>query len=218
MRRRGKASFFLTGTTNLLTSQGAQSCDASQRAARVWRSLRRLSVSAADLKLPAEFVKDCSYYIGDWATDVEGAGTLYRGTWKVQWSADRACIISYWAADTPQGPARGTRVEGWDALKKKVLVVDFGTSGSSSIERYTLASNKVSEGEMAGIDGEGKPFKATARTVQKSGFLHLDGHPEMESDGVPVPPDRSERRADVSDSPWARAADSDLRLRCAPEL
>jgi hypothetical protein len=169
VRRRGKASFFLTGTTNLLTSQGGtimRRIAACAPCLAVF--LGALSVSAADLKLPAEFVKDCSYYIGDWATDVEVAGTLYRGTWKVQWSADRACIISYWAADTPQGPARGTRVEGWDALKKKVLVVDFGTSGSSSIERYTLASNKVSEGEMAGIDGEGKPFKATARTVQKS--------------------------------------------------
>ena len=125
------------------------------------------TVSAADVGLPVEFVKECEYYLGDWATEVEIGGKVYRGEWIVKWSPDKTCLVTHWAAETPTGRAKGTRVEGWDAVTKKVLVVDFGTGGSSSIERYTITSNNVSEGEMSGIDAEGKAFQATARAERK---------------------------------------------------
>ena len=126
------------------------------------------SVSAADVGLPAEFVKECEYYLGDWATEVEIGGTVYRGTWTVKWSPDKTCLVTHWAADTPDGPENGTRVFGWDARAKKVLIVDFANDGASSIERYTITSNQVSEGEMSGVERDGKPFQATARAERKT--------------------------------------------------
>jgi len=125
-------------------------------------------VSAGEVNLPANFVRDCEYYVGNWATDVEIEGTLYRGKWIANWSPDKTCLVTHWAAETPNGPAKGTRVQGWDALTKKMLVVDFGSDGTSTIERYTITANQVSEGEISGAEPDGKPFKATARAEHKN--------------------------------------------------
>lgn len=124
--------------------------------------------SGPEIKLPAEFVAECESYLGDWATEAEIDGKVYRGTWKVRWSPDRTCLITHWAADTPNGPGAGTRFEGWDGQAKKVLVVDFGSDGASSIERYRLTSNQVSEGEIVGVSPAGAPFRATARVVRNT--------------------------------------------------
>ena len=121
----------------------------------------------AKANLPEEFVKMSDYYVGDWETEAEIDGTVYRGTWTARWSQDNTCLVTYWVADTPTGPARGTRIQGWDESAKKFLIVDFGTGGSSTIERYTIVSEKVDEGDMVGIDSEGEPIKATARTFKK---------------------------------------------------
>jgi hypothetical protein len=129
------------------------------------------TASAADVNLPADFIKECEYYCGDWKSEVDNDGTVYRGTWTVRWSPEKTCLVTHWAAETPDGPAKGTRVEGWDAVAKKVLVVDFGTGGSSSVERYTITVNNVSEGEIAGVHSHGKAFKATARVVRKPDFF-----------------------------------------------
>jgi hypothetical protein len=48
-----------------------------------------------------------------------------------------------------------------------MLVVDFGTDGSSSVERYVIVSDKVDEAEIEGVDREGNPLRATARTFRK---------------------------------------------------
>lgn len=125
------------------------------------------AVSAADSKLPAEFVRECELYIGEWATEFEVDGVVCHGKWIARWSPEKSCLDTHWTADTPKGPASGTRVQGWDAITKKVLVVDFGADGSSSIERYTLTTNQKSEGEISGVDGEGKPVRATAQVLWK---------------------------------------------------
>lgn len=124
--------------------------------------------SGPEIKLPAEFVAECDSYLGDWATEAEIDGKIYRGTWIVRWSPDKTCLITHWAADTPNGPGAGTRFEGWDSQAKKVLVIDFGSDGASSIERYSLTSNQVSEGEIAGVSPAGAPFRATARLVRNT--------------------------------------------------
>jgi hypothetical protein len=129
--------------------------------------LAAATVSAAEVKLPADFVRECESYVGDWATEAEIGGVLYRGKWIANWSPEKCCLDTHWTADTPNGPASGTRVQGWDATAKKVLVVDFGTDGSFSIERYTLTTNQTSKGEVSGADGDGKPFTATAHVVRK---------------------------------------------------
>jgi hypothetical protein len=123
---------------------------------------------AQQVNLPKEFVKDCEYFLGDWATEAEIDGTVYHSTWTARWSPDKSCLVTHWAADTPDGPARGTRIQGWDALTKKMLVVDFSPNGASSIERYEIVSDEVDEGEITRVDAQGKPHKATARTLRRS--------------------------------------------------
>ena len=76
-------------------------------------------------------------------------------------------MVTHWAGDTSTGPSSSTRVHGWDALTKKMLVVNFSPNGASAVERYELVSDKVDEGEITGINAEGKPRKATARTVRE---------------------------------------------------
>ena len=122
------------------------------------------AVGGQEAGLPGKFIKECKYFVWDWATEVEIEGKVYRGTWTVRWSPDKACIVSHYEADTPAGPLSGTRIEGWDTSTDKLLVVDFGKDGSSSVERYTIVSDRIDEGEIAGVDAEGKRFEATART------------------------------------------------------
>ena len=114
--------------------------------------------------LPDEFVKQCNYYLGEWATEAEIEGKLYRGTWTVEWSPEKACLVTHWSAETPTGPGKGTRIQGWDAATKKVLVVDFGENGGSSIERYTILSDRIDEGTILRSKADGSTHNATART------------------------------------------------------
>jgi hypothetical protein len=53
---------------------------------------------AGDSKPPADYVKDCQYYLGDWNTEAEIAGTVYRGTWIVRWSPNKTCLETHWTA------------------------------------------------------------------------------------------------------------------------
>ena len=64
------------------------------------------SASAAGVGLPADFVKECEYYLGDWLTEVEIEGEVYRGEWIVRWSPDNTCLVTHWAADHPTGLAQ----------------------------------------------------------------------------------------------------------------
>ena len=123
-----------------------------------------LVASFVSAELPTEVAKDLDTFVGDWLTEIEIDGKVYRGLWVAQWSDDRTCLDTYWTGATPDGPAKGTRIQGWDVATKKVVVVDFSTNGSSTIERYSITKNRVSEGTIAGVDEEGKRFDATART------------------------------------------------------
>ena len=114
--------------------------------------------------VPDEFVRQCKYYLGEWASEVEVDGKVYRGTLTVTWSQDKACVLVLWAAETPTGRGSGTRVQGWDASTKEVLVVDFGKDGGSSIERYKIISDRIDEGKISRVDAEGSLHKATAHT------------------------------------------------------
>jgi hypothetical protein len=122
------------------------------------------STYAGDGKLPEMFVSVSEYFVGDWASEVEVDGNVYRGTWTVDWSPEKACLVSYYKADSPDGPVAGTRVQGWDTSTEEMLVVEFSKSGSSSVERYKLGSNKIDEGKITAVDADGTSKKATART------------------------------------------------------
>ena len=126
------------------------------------------AIHAEEAKLPKLFLEECEYFVGEWSTEIEHDGTTYTGKWVAEWSKDKTCLVSWYEATTPTGPLRGTRVQGWDALSEQGLVVDFCSDGSSSIERYTLTKNKVSEGEISRVDEEGKPVKQTVRTVREA--------------------------------------------------
>ena len=71
---------------------------------------------AQEVSLPKEFVSQCEYFLGKWDVETEIDGKVYRGTWDVEWSKDKSCLITYWAGDTPRGRLRSTRIHGWDAL------------------------------------------------------------------------------------------------------
>jgi len=119
---------------------------------------------AEQANVPGEFARQCEYYQGDWATEWEADGKVYRGTWTVDWSPEKACIVTHWKGVGPTGPSEGTRIHGWDASTNKVLIVDFGKDGGSSIERYKILSDQVDEGEISRVDADGTKHKLTART------------------------------------------------------
>jgi hypothetical protein len=121
----------------------------------------------AQAKLAPEFVKSSDYFIGTWNTESTANGQVYRGRWAADWSADKTCVISSWEGAESMGSPRGTRVLGWDPVAKQILLVDFGSNGSWSIERYTIVSDEVDEGTITGVDAEGKPYEAAVRTVKK---------------------------------------------------
>jgi hypothetical protein len=121
--------------------------------------------------LPDAFRDVSTYFVGDWASEVELEGKVYRGTWTVKWSTSKACLVSYYEADTPEGPTAGTRVQGWDAASKKMLVIDFAKDGSSFIERYELGDDGIDRGKISGVNGKGERSKATARTVRTESDL-----------------------------------------------
>ena len=117
-------------------------------------------------ELPDVFMEVSKYFVGEWASAIEVDGKVYRGTWAVKWSPEKACLVSYYEAETPDGPIAGARIQGWDAASKKMLVVDFGKDGSSSIERYQLGEDGIDKGRISAVSSEGEKSKATARTVR----------------------------------------------------
>jgi hypothetical protein len=127
-------------------------------------TLSVLTANGQEVDLRGKFIKQCEYYLGSWATEREDDGSVYRGTWTVKWSPEKACLVTNWVGDTPTGSMSATRIQGWDAASQKLLVVEFGKDGSSSIERYTIVSDRIDEGDITRVDANGKRHKATART------------------------------------------------------
>ena len=122
-----------------------------------------LGPSTAHAQLPEDGRKVLAYYVGTWQYEWKVEGETYRGTWSVRWSPDESCTLSHWSSKGPDGPAKGTKITGWDAAKRQSVDLDFSANGEYVLSRYTIESDKVEVGEGTGSTPDGKVSRSKLR-------------------------------------------------------
>ncbi len=116
--------------------------------------------------VPKEVLESMDYYVGRWKGEGTEAGTKYQFT--ARWAPGKHCTIFNARIRTPDGVVQSTLISGWDAREEQVVDFSYGSDGSHSAERWTLASPTVEEAISTGVSASGKRTKANFR-IEKRG-------------------------------------------------
>ena len=117
--------------------------------------------------IPKDVLTSMDYYVGKWKGEGNDDGAALKIQFTTRWVPGKHCTIMNSRSKTPDGVVQGTLVSGWDALNKEVVDVSYGADGSSSVERWKIASPTVEEATSTGVNASGKPTKATFRIERR---------------------------------------------------
>jgi hypothetical protein len=98
----------------------------------------------ADVKVtvPAEVLQEFEYLVGDW----QGEGTNGSETAKVQynftWAKNKVSLDYSYSGKGQQNSWLLSGIVGWDAVKKQIMILEFGTDGEHSLLRCKVTMPK----------------------------------------------------------------------------